>query len=323
MITSPAMRKSLLLSLALCAGALDASASCGAAFCLVNTDWSAQGAWLEGGARFDLRYEYIDQDQPMAGSDRVSVGQFPRHHDEVYTTNHNVVASVDWSLTPLWGVSVIVPYVDREHFHIHNHHGVPLEERWDFRGIGDVRVQARYVFTQSGQVEAPCASGMVLGIKLPTGKYDVANGEGAVAERTLQPGTGTTDAILGAFWHRADPLDGWSYFTRAQALVPLNSRDGFKPGVQFQADAGARYAVSSRVALMIQANAVVKGRDKGENAESEDSGQTGLYVSPGVSWNVGRDAQVYAFLQLPLYQRVNGVQLVADWSAAAGVSWRF
>jgi len=26
---------------------------------------------------------------------------------------------------------------------------------------------------------------------------------------------------------------------------------------------------------------------------------------------------------VPLYQSVNGVQLVADWSAAAGVSWKF
>ena len=29
------------------------------------------------------------------------------------------------------------------------------------------------------------------------------------------------------------------------------------------------------------------------------------------------------FVQLPLYQSVNGVQLTAKWSALAGVSWRF
>ena len=48
-----------------------------------------------------------------------------------------------------------------------------------------------------------------------------------------------------------------------------------------------------------------------------------LFVSPGVSWNIGREGQVYAFLQVPLWQKVNGVQLTADWSALAGVSWRF
>ncbi|HUP98373.1 MAG TPA: transporter [Usitatibacter sp.] len=316
-------RSTQLLAAAACAAALDASASCGAAFCMVNTDWSAQGAWTGGGARFDVRFETIDLDQPMAGSERISVGQVPRHHDEVHTRNRNLVATVDWSLSPLWGASISMPYVDRKHFHIHNHHGDVLEDRWDFRGVGDVKLQARYVVSDSGNVETPCSSGMILGIKLPTGKYDVANGDGELAERTLQPGTGTTDAILGAYWHRAEPLEGWSYFTRGQAALPLTTRAGFKPGMQFQGDAGARYALNSQMGVMLQVNAIVKARDRGDNAEPEDSGQRAVYLSPGLSWNVGRDAQLYAFVQLPLYQRVNGVQLTADWSAAAGVSWRF
>ena len=315
-------RKVLLAAIA-CASAVDAAASCGAAFCAVNTDWSAQGAWTGGGARFDLRYEYIDLDQPRSGSDRVSVGQIPRHHDEVFTKNRNVVATVDWNLTPAWGVSVSVPYVDRQHFHIHNHHGAQLEDRWDFRGVGDVRVQARYVLSAAPNLDAPCSTGFTLGVKLPTGKYDVTNGEGDAAERTLQPGTGTTDALLGVYWHRTEPLDGWSYFTRGTAVVPMNSRDGFKPGVQLQGDAGVRYAASSRLGLMVQANYVMKARDRGANAEPEDSGQRGLFVSPGISYNLGRNAQLYAFVQVPVYQRANGVQLTVDRTAVAGVSWRF
>jgi hypothetical protein len=38
---------------------------------------------------------------------------------------------------------------------------------------------------------------------------------------------------------------------------------------------------------------------------------------------LSRNAQAYAFVQVPIYQAVNGVQLTADWSALAGVSWRF
>ena len=33
--------------------------------------------------------------------------------------------------------------------------------------------------------------------------------------------------------------------------------------------------------------------------------------------------QAYGFVQLPLYQYVNGVQLTADWALAAGLSVRF
>jgi hypothetical protein len=315
------LRSTALVGVALCC-AFDASASCGAAFCLVNTDWSAQGAWTEG-ARFDFRYESIDLDQPRSGRDRVGVGEIPRHHDEVETRNRNAVAALDWSPAPLWGVSLAIPYMDRRHVHIHNHHGERIEERWDFRGLGDVRVQGRYLLASSGSDEVSCVSGMTLGLKLPTDRHDVANGEGELAERTLQPGTGTTDAIVGAYWHRAEPLTGWSYFTRGQAVLPMTTRDGFRPGRELQLDAGARYAANSKVGLMLQANARWKARDSGANAEPEDSGQRALFVSPGASWNLGRDAQLYAFVQVPLYQSVNGVQLTAGWSAVAGVSSRF
>src|SRR5438067_7546980 len=98
-------------------------ASCGSAFCLVNTDWSVQGAWTEAGLRADLRYEYIDLDQPRHGRDAVAVGELPRDHDEVETRNRNAVATLDWGLSPDWGLSIAIPYVDRNHLHIRSHQG--------------------------------------------------------------------------------------------------------------------------------------------------------------------------------------------------------
>jgi hypothetical protein len=308
---------------AVCALAFDAHASCGAAFCLVNTDWSAQGAWTDEGVRADLHYEYVDLDQPRTGRDRVSVGEIPRHHDEVETRNRNWVAAFDWSMTPTWGVGVVLPYVDRYHLHIHNHHGEKFAETWKFRELGDVRVQVRHPVSDSQDAEKPRSWGFNFGLKLPTGKHDVANAEGEVAERTLQPGSGTTDALLGVYWHGAAPIEGWSWFSRAQAVLPLNSRDEYKPGKQLQLDAGVRYAWGANGGLMLQANYSAKGRDRGAQAEPEDSGQRQLFVSPGISYNITRDAQAYAFVQVPVYQAVNGVQLTADWSALAGVSFRF
>ncbi len=44
-------------------------------------------------------------------------------------------------------------------------------------------------------------------------------------------------------------------------------------------------------------------------------------LQPGTGTTDAR--QVYAYVQLPLYQYVNGVQLTANWAALAGVSWRF
>lgn len=304
---------------AVCALSLPAAASCGAAFCLVNTDWSVQGTWVDPGLRGDLRYEYIDLDQPRSGARHVVVGEIARDHDEVETRNRNLVATFDWGVSQRWGVNVVVPYVDR--YHLHNAGGAP--EAWNFRHLGDIRVQARYqALARLDDPDAIQSAGLVMGIKLPTGRFDVANGEGEEAERSLQPGTGTTDFVAGGYWH-SDYRNGHSLFASAQALLPANEREGYKPGKRLQLDAGYRYAVSPALGAMVQLNYLAKGRDSGVDAEPADTGQRMLYASPGVTYNVGRSAQVYAFLQLPLYQSVNGVQLVSDWSAAAGVSWRF
>ena len=56
----------LVAAVAIAASSSVVNASCGSAFCLVNTNWGAQGVWTEPGWRADLRYEYINQDQPRA-----------------------------------------------------------------------------------------------------------------------------------------------------------------------------------------------------------------------------------------------------------------
>src|SRR5690242_4670159 len=94
---SLAVKMLLAGGLMLCASLRQAGASCGSAFCMVNTSWNVQGAWTEPGARFDLRYEYIDQDQPMSGSKKVGVGQIRQHHDEVRTINRNWLANFDYT----------------------------------------------------------------------------------------------------------------------------------------------------------------------------------------------------------------------------------
>ncbi len=300
-----------------------AFASCGAAFCTVNTNWSAQGAWTERGARFDLRFEYVDQDQPQAGTEKVAVGQIPRHHDEVRTINRNWIASLDLGFDANWGMSVTLPVVDRSHTHIHNHHGAQIWDTWNFTDAGDLRVLGRYQLApvqsggQLGQV------GFNFGLKLPTGPFDVQNASGDTAERTLQPGSGTTDALLGAYYRRSLPQKDLSWFVQGLAQLPLDTREGYKPGERVSLDVGLRYEATEKLGLMLQVNTLWRGRDKGVEAETEDSGGTSLWLSPGLAYALGKDWQVYAFLQQALYQYVNGVQLTADQAVAVGFSARF
>lgn len=305
---------------ALLVAVTNANAGCGSAFCSLNTNWSTQGAWTEPGGRFDLRYEFIDQDQPRAGTEGVGVGEIPRHHDEVRTINRNYIAGFDYTFDSNWGISVQVPIVDRSHEHLHNHAGGQEPEAWHFTQIGDVRVVGRYRFTQTNSHAG--AYGVQFGIKLPTGKIDVANADGEEAERSLQPGSGTTDAILGAFY--SGPLGRHAtWFADVNWQAPLNERADYKSGNRAGIDIGASYPLTGKIALQLQLNMLWKDRDAGANAEPEDTGGTFVHLSPGVSIALGDKTQLYGFVQVPLYQNVNGVQLTADWSVAAGLSHRF
>ena len=302
---------------------IQAAASCGAAFCTVNTSWDAQG-WTEPGWRADLRFEYLRQDQPMAGHDEVAFGRLSRHHDEIRTRNRNWLASLDYGLNEDWSFHAVLPFVDRSHSHIHNHEGAQLLDAWDFRELGDARVSARRrLYGAEDARPSASAAGVELGLKLPTGDTQVQNAGGELAERSLQPGTGTTDLLAGAYYAGLLPLRDLSWFAQGLVQLPLESHEGYRPGRRTTVDAGVRYAAGDRWSLMLQANALHRARDRGEEAEPEDSGGTHLFVSPGVGYAFTRAIQAYAFVQLPIYQYVNGVQLVADYAVVLGAGARF
>jgi hypothetical protein len=300
-----------------------AHASCGSAFCSINTDWGADTTGLSEGSTLDVRYEYIPQDQPRAGSRKVAVGEIPHHHDEVRTTNRNLITTYSHTWASGWGVTATLPVVDREHLHVHNHRGAQIPEQWDFRELGDLRLTGRYMRSLEGSDAAPRSAGFFFGLKLPTGKTDVANGTGEVAERSLQPGSGTTDLIAGALFHQQIASSGAAWFAQAQLQQPLNSYHDFRPGAQFTADLGYAHPFTDRFSGLLQLNVLAKGRDSGAQAEPDDSGGHSVFLSPGFSYKVGEMFRLYAYYQQPLYQYVNGVQLTAQKAIVVGVSTRF
>jgi len=296
---------------------IPALAHCGGAFCTLNTNWDVQGVWDKPGIRLDLRAEFIDLDQLRDGTDKTKPAGVVDTHDEKRTINRNYIATLDYSFSPDWGVSLRVPVVDRYHNHVHNDVGGPEPETWRFTEIGDVQVVGRYTFYHSPDNGD---AGVRFGLKLPTGSTTQDNGSER-AERSLQPGTGSTDAILGLYYYRR--VHSLAWFAQAGLQQVIHERADFRPGTQVSADIGLNYALTPDWSLMLQLNASHKTKDTGANAESDDSGSTNLFLSPGVSYRATRDISLYGFFQQPLYQHVRGTQLTADWSAAVGMSVQF
>jgi hypothetical protein len=300
-----------------------AEASCGAATCAVNTHWNTQGLTGTEGWGGDLRYEYIDQNQLRHGRDKVTPGDPPQHDDELQTLNRNVVGTLDYN-TRDWGVTVTLPLIQRDHKHIHHHDDEVHGESWQFDDLGDARVLGR-LRLNGGAADGRSQHGLLAGLKLPSGDTTERNSDGDLAERTLQPGTGTTDVLAGYYVNQGFLLGDTASqrFARLLVQAPLNASGGYRPGNQYGLDVGLIAPALGTVSTLLQVNAVIKDRDRGPSSEAQNSGGSFVWLSPGVSVAAGNTARVYGFVQVPLYQRVNGYQLTANWTATAGLNWRF
>jgi hypothetical protein len=296
--------------------------ACSACGCTINSDWASQGLAASGGWRFDMRYDFFEQDQLRSGTDKISRSNFSFPADtevQKYTINRNATFALDYSPNKDWGINVSLPWYDRGHATIAQ--GDTAISTSQDTGIGDVRVMARY----SG-FAAQRSSGVMFGIKLPTGnssdRFESGPQQGEVVDRGLQLGSGTTDALLGVYNFGA-LAPNWGYFAQALLQVPLDSHDGFKPGAGVNANLGLRYTASETLVPQLQVNARVEKRERGINADVENSGATLVYLSPGLTWNITRRFSAFGFVQVPIYQRVNGLQLEATQFASVGLHYHF
>ena len=312
------MKRLRILALAGCLMTGGAHASCGAAFCSASNDWLTLTQGVTPGWRVWSQLEYLNQDQLRAGPDEITADEISSHHEEVKTVNRNALLGLEYGFAPDWSAGMVLPYSNREHLHIHNHQGTPIPESWQFDEIGDIRLNLRY------QPDDRHADDMTWslqgGLKLPTGSTDLRNAEGDEAERSVQPGSGTTDLLLaGGLAYAPLSLPG-SLFSNLALQLPLNEKDGYQPGWRTSVQAGWLIPVYGKLDLILQGNLLYVAHDRGINAEPDDSGRTEVALVPGLTYAWTRQLTVYGQVELPVFQDVNGVQLTHDYAASVGLS---
>jgi hypothetical protein len=114
-----------------------------------------------------------------------------------------------------------------------------------------------------------------------------------------------------------------AWFMQATLQHAVTSFDQFTPGDQVAIDMGMNYRMTDKWGAVLQLNALHKARDTGINAEQDLSGGLSVFLSPGLSYAIGSFSQIYGFVQKPLYQYVNGVQLTAEMTTAVGLRHHF
>jgi hypothetical protein len=313
----------------------NAYASCGSSFCSVNTHWDTQGLVNDDSLRVDLRYSYAKADTFRGGSSKITP-EIPSGSDEeienMRTINQMLNLDVDYTVSAKWNVAVDLPFVMRDHTHTFDSSiSGPFEQQAKFNTLGDVRVLGKHKFDSA---EHHAGSGMSIGIKLPTGAINETMTPPNPAdpttpyalERSSQPGSGSTDMLLGAYYHNDIEDSPWGWFVSGQYQNAVNIRDDYRPGNMLNLDLGAHYPFAPTLTGLLQLNAQYKSRDTGLNANPASGGHS-LNLSPGLSFLVAPKTNLYSFVQIALLQYTNtdpavaGTgQLTAPWSFAVGVN---
>jgi len=307
--------------LSLRAGDALACATCG---CTLSTD-AATGFSTKAGWRFNFQYDYINQDQLRHDSGSASV--VPDGNEfEHQTRNQYLTAGLTYAPDPRWNISLQVPYVIRDHSTYGEYNSalpLPALTESHSSSLGDVRVVASY------QGFLPTHNlGVQLGVKLPTGAYGDAvkfssgPDAGLPLDASLQPGTGSTDVILGAYYYQAlsQDFDGVLHMTYQ---FPVRSRFENRPGNQALVSGGLRYMAFDDWVPQLQLNIAHRNRDTGVNADVDNSAGTFVYLSPGLSYTYSQTTQLYGLVQIPVYHQLDGWQLAPRWTATLGLSHRF
>ncbi|MEI7531193.1 MAG: TonB-dependent receptor [Betaproteobacteria bacterium] len=311
-----------------------ACASCG---CSLNSDWGTQGLSTQAGWSLDERYDYLNQNQLWSGTGKISpraalntINTQTNSSAEVekFTKTQTLTSALDYNDGESWGVSLVVPYVNRSHSTLGTDSldgysaGPTTSYDSQATGMGDIRIIGRYY----GLLEQK-NFGVQLGFKLPTGKTNqLANDGVSVVDPGLQIGTGTTDLILGAYYHN-NWNDNWGYFGQVLYQTALNlstmAAGSYKPGNSLNLNVGVRYENYDWIMPTLQINSRVVKADSGDAADSYATGGTLIYLTPGAIFPVGQKTTIYSNIQIPIYQNVNGIQLIPQYIFSVGARFSF
>ena len=311
------MKKNLFLLLAL--GTYTAAQACPCGCVKVCVDNLAdRSAAREGAYSVDFRYDMIDQDERNSGAH----AHFLAYHRILTGTIETQLAGQTWSIAvPRLNRIVrsnIAPTVLNPN---------PINTRQEVVGLGDISVTTRFAWSDYT---------IIAGVKLPTGTDDLTLN---VSRRYLQPGTGTTDFILGLRRDYAATSDRPQCFWQLGAQGAVFSDANFRPGTTLSATAGVRYELASTLAFSLQATALRQFRDKntmaaaGNVAYAEDleTAAFSTHLAAGLTYKLTANTMAYVYYSCSLKNNnladkpngteVNVVHSTDVWSV--GLSYTF
>lgn len=197
------------------------------------------------------------------------------------------------------------------------------------QGIGDTQFGALVSLSRRPALSAHAG----LMVSAPTGSVTRRSASGSYLHYMMQGGSGTWDLNPSITLRGLAPGFGWgvqaSYLFRAED----SNAAGFRFGDRFAATGWASVPVTARLSLSGRAawsdEGAIAGHYNGPHSHSSPPDRQANYggkrldlggganVVVGESWRLGMEATV------PVYQKVNGIQLPRRWAGNLSVSRMF
>jgi hypothetical protein len=172
-------------------------------------------------------------------------------------------------------------------------------------GIGDAELSAVWMRNLSENNGRFYIGGLSLSAKVPTGRNNLHE-SGERLDEHLQAGSGSYDWQLGGALSRST--------CSSELFVSLyyrtNGTNGFRYhyGNATLYNLGGQWPLTDWLTGSVQINGRYASRDSDHNEVVANTGGWVTYISPGFKVTLSRLSGIYAAVQIPIYQKLFGVQ---------------
>ncbi len=177
------------------------------------------------------------------------------------------------------------------------------------QNLGDSLVFAKYQIL-SPRFHNPLFLSTAIGLKLPTGKYDLKTQAGKYLPWNMQTSTGSTDIITEVAFTKKYPslrLDaGVKYFYRTKG------KRGFQQGDTYLVSVSSTYQINKYFDLGIGSLYKDAKYNYLNGLQIDNSGGTFLYLSPSLGINISSRYQLSFSSSFVVNKHVNGVNSAED-----------
>ena len=267
---------------------------------------------------FQANYEYksinrlVSDDMILENDPRTRYGQ-------------NISFKVDYILSKRWAVTALLPLVHQAR--------TTFSESQNSFGIGDLTLLGQYTILKLASTELNVG----LGLKLPTGSTSHKSAAGIFLSPDMQSGSGSLDYVFrlaGVTSSRKFPFLTTNYavsYKKNSANDSFASTDNFGGrsftfGDELLGQLGFAYQFISKNGFWIP-DTVFKYRRGTANTEqtvsAPNSGGQWTSIEGGLSFVPNERYSIRANIELPIHQKIEGLQITTDLSFGVQFKYNF